>query len=301
MEEKTVYTAYPKVYINTVPSLIIVIVKCIEGLIAVAALYHIFSTLGILFAELSKGAASISDAIRILSSDNVSPLSSFGTTIGYMLDGITLPVLIWGGTLLLVIAFLLMVIMEAAAALCLRISYKGAGIIRGIHLVYMGICLLMICLSIYPLLIAGSGKNHLIDDELIAAGSMTYTLLLIFAVAVLLVLACYHKDIAMAMGTINEEIKTTELGRLKRTHLSGLSFLIALPFFLISISYLLGMLRTGISGIRTGEERSMLQIILTISIPVIITTKYLCVCLCNRRLKIIHQQMEQSLERLNTV
>ena len=119
------------------------------------------------------------------------------------------------------------------------------------------------------------------------AWSYSFIILGILTLIIVLLNLCYHKDIAMAMGTVAYEIETGKQGILKRTHLSGISFLFSLPYALCVLSVVFAIIgiRDGSITLQDGYKLSIGQEILSISIPVILMIKHLSVCFCNRNLK----------------
>jgi len=180
-------------------------------------------------------------------------------------------------------------VIEALALIALRIAEKGARFIRVIHQIYMGVYIIHVVLlgiSCYQLLTFNPTGNATTRTAVVTL-SLPVIILGIIALIILLLNLCYHKDIAMAMGTVAYEVETGKLGKLRRTHLSGISFLFGLPYLLSVISIILVIIgiRDGSVSLPEGYSLSTFQAISAAIVPFILMVKHLSVCFCNRNLK----------------
>ena len=158
-----------------------------------------------------------------------------------------------------------------------------------IHQVYMGICivhLVLLGVSCYRLFTFNPTSDSTVRAVTLA-WSYSFIIWGIITLIIVLLNLCYHKDIAMAMGTVVYEIETGKVGTLKRTPLSGISFLFSLPYALCVLGVFLAIIgiRDGSISLPEGYVLTTSQEISSISIPAILMIKHLSVCFCNRNLK----------------
>ena len=236
--------ARPDQYINTSSATIIMLIKLLEGGTAGFFLYHLFKAISPIIGEVTKGALEVNHALRlfaaeygvIFSADTEKILSDFAV------GGFALPIIVWGGLILVITIALILVVVEAIALLEVRVAKKCAGIVKIIHQIYMWInvaALIFLGISIY--------EYYRFQQSLKGASSTAYNSATVFWVAVIFVcviyaitiilLLCYHKDIAIAMKTVAYELDTGNQGDFRRTHLSGISIFFSLPFVISSILY----------------------------------------------------------------
>lgn len=279
----------PDRYINRVSATVVVLFKVLDGLVAGFFLYHLLRIMGLLLTAMMNGALDINYALQLLFSEyGIPPQTANGLT-GLTIGGVALPVVIWAGIFLVIIAGLLLVVIEALALLTLRFTKRGAVFVRVIHQIYMGICIVYILLlgiSCYRVFTLDTATDSTVR-AMTQAWSYSFIIWGILALIIILLNLCYHKDIAMAMGTVAYEIETGRQGKLKKTHLSGISFLFSLPYALNAIAILFAIIgmRDGSLHLQEGYNLSIGQAVLLILIPVILMIKHLSVCFCNRNLK----------------
>jgi len=219
-------TAQPERYINRLSSTVVVLFKLFDGAIAGFVLYSLFRLLAPVFAELTKGALDINHVLQLFSSEyGISQLPT-----NELIGGVALPFIVWIGTIIVIIIHFLLVVIEALALLVLRIIKKGAAFIKVIHQIYMGVCLInLVFFGIYAYQYYRK-LNAMQSDTRLSIPTLIFAVICLIS---LLLSFCYHKDIAMAMDTVAYETATGNLGKLRRTHLSGISFIFSLPYFLL--------------------------------------------------------------------
>ena len=275
-------------YINRVSSTIVVLFKIIGGTIAGYVLYYFIRILVPALAELSKGIVDVNQALQPLLEEYGLSRETINSLKKVSLDGVTLPYIVWLGIVITIVISLLLVVIEALSLVALRVAKKGASLVKGIHQIYMVVCIMNLVLfgvSAYQYC-----KNmNIIQADLKKAVSDLSIPVIVYASCyffILLLNFCYHKDIAMAMDTVAYETETGNLGKLRKTHLSGISFLFGLPYFLIVL-----FIAFGLYGLTSGEQLAeknnitQFQAIASICIPAVMMIKHLAVCFCNRNLK----------------
>ena len=89
------------------------------------------------------------------------------------------------------------------------------------------------------------------------------------------------------MKTVEYEVNTGKQGILRKTHLSGISFIFGLPYVLIIISTLLMMNEARNQGYSISQsfEMTWQQYLLMFGLPAVLFIKQLSICFCNRNLK----------------
>ena len=278
----------PKLYIDRISSSLLVLCKLIEGAIAAYILYGFVRVMGTLLSIAVKGALDLSQAIQLILQDSELSQYAMNELSGLNMSGIALPFVLWVGIILVCIAALVLVVAEAIALLMLRIAGKGASFIRVVHFIDMGVWIAVIVVhcvvSVLSVVIFMSQDSLAIDSSnrnLLLVGliiSFVETLI------ILLLNLCYHKDIAIAMGTVAYEVETGNIGSLKRTHLSGISFVFAL-FYAIIVLYLVAELDDGLRYLGVSSDDRFALELFIIGVPLVAMAKYLSVCFCNRNLK----------------
>ena len=285
------YTARPDLYINRISATVLALIKLLDGAAAGFSLYGIFRMLFPVIDALTKNSMNLDQALQlILSEFGISP-SAVDSFTGPVFEAVSFPVIIWGLILLLTIMSLLLVVIEAAALLMLRIVKKGAGTIRAIHLIYMAgsiVSLVLFAYSVFDVVRLYLSRVRAVGQPQDVFLSMGVPLIIVGGICLIILLLnlCYHKDIAMAMRTVAYETQTGKPGRLKKTHLSGISFLFGLPWllFLFLILAALGP-RSRELAASLGRELTVTEKITAIAMPLIMFIKHLSICLCNRNLK----------------
>ena len=293
-QSNAVPKARPEQYINTSSATIIMLIKLLEGGVAGYFLYHLFRAIAPIIGEVTKGALEVNHALHlfaaeygvVVSADTEKMLSDF--TAG----GFALPIIVWGGFMLVIVIGLILVVVEAIALLEVRIAKKGAGIVKVIHQIYVWV-------NVAALIIPGISvyEYYRFQQTLKGASSTAYISATVLWIAVIFVcviyaitfilLVCYHKDIAIAMKTVAYELNTGNQGDFRRTHLSGISIVFSLPFVLTSIALVFGITRSFISGepLTRAYQISNVQEGISLVLPIIMMIKYLCIPSCYRNLE----------------
>ncbi|MCR5603374.1 MAG: hypothetical protein K6G27_06700, partial [Lachnospiraceae bacterium] len=198
--------AHPEQYLNTASSTLIILIKLLEGFAAGFSLYHVFRIVYPFITELLKGALELNDVLQLI-------IAEFGFVLSAEVEkmlsdtvfgGLSLSFLIGGGGLLVVIIALLLVIIEAVALLEIRIAKKGAGIVKIIHQLYMWINIgaaILVAVSLYDIVKYQKTLKNNVSSDSYDSISMFWTALIVFCVIcviALILVICYHKDIAIA-------------------------------------------------------------------------------------------------------
>ena len=280
-------TAHPEQYINRASGTIVVLFKLLDGIVAGVGLYHIIRMISPVITLLGKGALDLNQMMQMMASEFGFPAILMDTYSVAVIGGLALPFVFWGGLLAIVIIGLSLVVIEAIALLMLRISWKGAGIIRIVHQIYLGVSILYLMLFAYSVYEFFRFRQTLQSESEIITATILFIIFGVICLIALLLHLCYHKDIAMAMKTVMYEVETGNQGNLRRTHLSGISFIFSLPYVWLLILFVIGIygIQTGKSLLPAGYEITIQQYITLIGVPVILIVKHLCVSFCNRNLK----------------
>ena len=299
--------AYPEQYIHTASATVLVLIKLLEGGAAGYALFLFFKALAPLFGELAKGTVEFGRMLQILA-------AGYGMTIPAELQdlfaqaaaaGLILPFIVCAGFVLVFCAGLVLIVFEAVALLEIRVVKKGAGIVRAIHLIYMWLnigVLILNAYSIFQYLRTGEILRELKQGGGFLLWQPGIILCVIYILIVILVM-CYHKDIAIAMKTVSYELDTGKQGTFKRTHLAGISIFFSIPFVISVIGCVIWLVR-GISG-GTGVDIFMqsvirtygMQAVLALPLSVLLMIKYFCIPACCRNLECARGEQGEMLQR----
>ena len=279
----------PERYINRPAATIIVLFKVFDGVVAGFFLFHLFRVFYQMTAVLAARALDITQALQMFLIEYGVPQQTINEITGLTIGGVTLPIIFWFGLFLVIFIGLFLAVIEALVLIALRIAKKGAIFIRVIHQIYMVVYLMYVVLLgiiIYSLFTFKPTGDTTTREAVL---TLRYPLIIVGIIALFFLFLhfCYHKDIAMAMGTVAYEIETGKQGKLRRTHLSGISFLFSLPYVLNVISIIATIIGVRYSSISLPDDYSLstAQVISAVSIPFIMIVKYLSVCFCNRNLK----------------
>lgn len=276
----------PNRYINRLSSTIIVIFKALEGVAAGFVLYGIIRLMTPLFSAMAKGVLDLNQALQIIINEAGLPQSTMNELSGLTVKGIALPFIFWTGLIIVITVALLLVVIEAIALISLRTARKGAAFIRTIHYIYMGVWIVSLVLfgvSVFETFSNASSADYSSESARIAAFTMMAISFIIELISLVLNI-CYHKDIAMAMGTVAYEVETGRTGNLKKTHLSGISFFFGLPYAITILLYIAAFENVR-EYISVTFRDSMALALLIVGLPIILLVKHLSVCFCNRNLK----------------
>ncbi len=291
--------AQPERYINRISSSVVVFFKLLDGIVAGSILFFILRVLSLMIAEFSKGSVKLIDLVSLVAKEYNLPGNVTEIVNEAAIGGIVISYIFWGGVMTVIIAGLVLVVLEAIGLLFLRIARKGAGLIKVIHQINMVVWIL------YMLMVGYSSANSIQMIMKMPEGAArtdaltTAIILLVINVIIFLLNLCYHKDIAMAMTTVKYELETGRQGKLRRTHLSGISFFFCLPYLNAALWMLLGMLGTsgvilesiGVTDIKASDMAGWgVYWVTMIGIPIILAGKNLGVCFCNRNLKLAHKE-----------
>ena len=283
-------SARPELYINRFSATIVTLFKLLDGIVAGFSLYHIFRLFAPAAVLLTKGALDFNQALQMVAAEYGIPEAALEAYRGIAIGGMALPYAVWGGFLLVIIIGLLLVVIEAIALLLLRTAHKGAGFIRVIHQIYLGVCILYLVLFAYSTFEFFRFSQGLQSQTERTAANIVFIIFGVIYLIVLLLHLCYHKDIVMAMGTVQYEVETGRQGELRRTHLSGISYIFSFPYILFIILIVIWMAEIKSGKVSLPEAYEAYEITLTqylsmIGVPVIMIIKHLSVSFCNRNLK----------------
>ena len=275
-------------YIKTFSATALALAKLPEGAFAGYFLYHLFRLISPIVREAAKGTITLIQGMDLL-------LKEYGLSMEQLTDllndkqveekitSMTMPIVIPVCLLIVTIIGLVLTVVEAVALLMLRFMKAGASAIKVIHQINLFVCIIQMGLFIYGSVIWFRDLFNWKKLNLIEAAAWPILLIVSIVVCiicfiVLMMHLCYHKDIAMAMTTIDYEIAENKPGKLKRTHLSGISFWFALGTLAMIISWY-GIMK---------EESSVYNArnIVIVEVPqALIMLKFIAICFCNHNLK----------------
>lgn len=271
-------------YINRMSSTVLVFTKVVEGAAAGYVLFHIFRLLSPVIAEFAKGTFDVMRTLELFFKELGLQTLGFDMFSDVLIPGVALPLIAYVGIFILTIAVLILIVIEAIALLALRFAKNGASLVKVIHQIYLLVCIISLLNFVYAVIMFVRQSSDLFkivvgtDDSMIGWNIALITIAIIILISLLLQLF-YHKDIVMAMTTVKYEISTGQQGELRKTHLSGISFLFALPYMFLVLAGIIGVLNNSAGK----SEKS--QVLIGLIIPIIAMLKYLSVCFCNRNLK----------------
>ena len=272
-EEKRAQTSE---YISTVSATLLALVKLMEGLLVVFALIMVIRGISIIYREAAPDSFSLkelfSEAGKYLSSSfqEFSELSEYFPGDQGSLMQSTISTIIQGAALLVtLLVFLLCPVIEAIAALMLRFSNRGAGVIKTIHRIHMISAIIDLLYAVYYVALCYS--NHFKISIFVIIG-LFLPLILVF---------CYHKDLVSAFKTVQTETETGIVDcSFQKTHLSGICILFWIPFASI-LSVLISYIADGKSTLSFKNPAALITFIFIC----IYCLKYLFVAACYRNLK----------------
>ena len=311
-------------YLNRMSATFAALAKLLEGLGAAALigliLYPAWKSAG----SLAKLPAALQEYIDTILSlpDLLSGTAVAGSMLIFSVA--------WGIFVLIGIAvfMIILALIDGFASVSLRFTGKGAGVIRKIHLIYAieaGLYLVYTVVDFiyYHFFVkdaavqtlsaagqaanaaAGAAGNTAAGSALQSAGAaasataslteaITPNVIMatIVTIIILLIEVCYHKDIAKAMTTVEYETKNGLIDpEFKKTHLSGLSFLLGLPWLFPAFLCVL-VLVGGIQGAVTntpitadGKVTSAILLYLVTAWILIFVLKQFAICFCYRNMK----------------
>ena len=279
-------------YINKASATVVALTKILEGASAGFALYQLIRMLAPVIGNISKGAVDLNHLLQTVVKQYGFQNSFLDQYSRIMIGSVALPVIVYGGVFLLIAIGLLLVVIEMIALLTLRFARAGAGFVKAIHLIYMGVCIVHFLLLIYsvveylqyrPALV--NAANGLKDD--LFAFEMTLIIIAVIIFIIILLQLCYHLDIVKAMSTVAYEIETGTRGDFDRTHLSGISFLFAVPYVVLILIVTVGIVNGDVSLTqKTGAAQ--IQNWISVAVIGILALKQFGICFCYRNLKRAH-------------
>ena len=143
--------AQTDLYINRISATLVPLTKLLEGAWAGFLLFQIVRIIVVVISELSKGPKSISQAISRFFAPFGLTGPGLGEYTGTIMEGLSVPFIIWAVLLTLVIIGLVLTIVETIALFSLRFGRTGASLVKGIHIVYMIVAILELMFFIFTL------------------------------------------------------------------------------------------------------------------------------------------------------
>ena len=274
-------------YINRISATLVALLKLLEGVAAGFSLFHIIRLFAPAIGTLTKGTLDLNKMLQMVITEYGLPAGMLDEYQAEAIGGMALPLILWGGYLLVIVVGLLLVVTETIALLSLRFARTGAGVVKVIHQIYMVVCAIDLALLVYSIVELFRFSGGLLDPDEKAALNILCIIVGVISLIVLLLHFCYHKDISMAMRTVEYEVNTGKQGILRKTHLSGISFIFGLPYILIIISALMMLSEARNQGISMSQDFKMTlqQYLIMFGLPAVLFIKQLCICFCNRNLK----------------
>ena len=268
-------------YINRASATVLAIIALIKGVVAGFCLYHMFN-ITVLFI---KGASAATVDINSFLDSLCAEFNMPRPNIDSISFALSLSVILIIVILAVIMTALLLVVIEAIALLLLRFARTGASAVKAIHIIYLVMSVINLLIFAYITVSYIISYLNTIKNDPSSAPPIYANIILIliaaaYLVAILLRL-CFHKDIVRAMSTVKYDLAMGKPGRLKKTHLSGISFLFGLPYaimiFLMILLYLLNYINTG--------NFSVVSFIVVVFSLAVIMLWYFSICLCNKNLK----------------
>ena len=273
--------SYTGFYLHRISAVLVSIALLVEGAMMFAIEYPLFQNF-VLFA------GSPAQQAKVLGQDLTAIIESFDANEllqpAQMLTGLTLASCIL--IVLVMMADLLMTLLGAGAAIALCAAGRGARMMRAIHLIRMWAYVLLGVFGIGSFIVNMVNVSGLQMAGGLLQGQDASVIRVVLAVIAALALIAllmqifYHKDIADAMSTVCYETETgISDGAFRRTHLSGLSFLIGIPWILLLVS---------LAAAAFKEPAQLLKnpyLILTMVLVLARAVKQYSLCFCYRNLK----------------
>ena len=271
-------------YINRVSATILALIKIVEAVVAGYCLVHVISLLVSVIDFFAKGVNDMTQYLDLMTSEFGFSQEIYDASVKSAVGVVTIPFGVILGILGITVIALLLVVIEGIATLTLRFAKRGALVIRGIRRFYLVLSVLNLVLFAYlaVLYIINFSKISQAIGETGAVGLNVVMIAVgVITLVILILQFCYHKDIARAMTTVDYEIEYDRPGDLKRTHLSGISFIFALPSTILLVVWVVGIV-TGYIPVLAMERLSMIMSIVTLAVMML---KQYSICFCNRNLK----------------
>ena len=273
-------------YINTVSATILALTAIIKSAVLGYFLYRVIRVAVDVIDLANISAFSIRNLLDRFLTDLDLFQKVYDTATGKVIVEISLPAVFSIGIVFLAVILLIFIMIEGIVLLFLRFGRKGSLTVRFFHQIYMTADILRLLLFGYLVVLYIINYPELSKTaglEGVLSLGLNITLGITGAVYLILLLLrfCFHKDIVRAMTTVTYEIQTGELGDLKRTHLSGISFIFALPYAVI---LLVTAITFPYGDISFNDEAGILYLVF-IGFLLIMMLQYFSICFCNRNLK----------------
>ena len=275
-------------YINRTSATVLALTKLPEGLFAGFVLYHLIKLLAPAVKEMSKGTVTLTELTAQACKEFGYEISKINELMHELqadeaIAAFALPWIVVIVLLAVLVVGLILTIAETIALLALRFAKAGASVIKVIHWLNLVVCVLNLGIFLYSSIqgfrnLSDFKRRNLIEEAAWPVFVAALVVICIICIIILMMHLCYHKDVAMAMQTVSEEVYSGKPERLSRTHLSGISFWFALAYILCIVSVFASSREAEGSGISK-------ETIVFIGIYVINVLKYFSVCFCNRNLK----------------
>lgn len=280
-------SASPEQYLERTSATVLVLFKLLEAAAAGVCLFHLFRLASPAAASLAKGTMTFYEAFRMLAGEYGFP--DMLTTVMSVFEGagLVLPVVIWGGLVIAIVLGLFLILLDAIALLLLRTTYRGAGMIQVIHQFQLCLCVIDHLFFAYLVLAFIRYAMRMQNGTLPSEALIVFFFSAVIYLILLALQLCYHKDISLAMRTVRLELKTGKQSRLRKTHLSGISFLFCVPYVLLLVLMVVVIveIRSGQTSLPVDTVITLRQYLTTLGVPLILIGKHLSVCFCNRNLK----------------
>ena len=285
--EKEVHTevdAHSEQYIDRLSAAILTLAKMIEGTVSGYTVFKIVAFFLPLFGLLSAGANDFRQFLITVAKENEFYSETVEQCLDILMGSLSFSTIIWILLMALILLLLLLPLLEAIALLMVRFMRKGAEIVETVHQVQMILTVGYLLGLVY--LVVSYYKNAPKLTENISGSLAVQGIGLLFAIGAVVILLFlilkffYHRDIVKAMHTVSKELRTGNKAELKETHLSGISFFLALPYAFLAAGMLLGVIR--------GEHRfsnENIHIIYETGMYLILAIKHFAVAVCYGNIK----------------
>lgn len=288
---------YPERYICRISSTLLTIVKVLEGLGAGIAAVGMISMILKLKNQVTQAAPTLLEVLRDITAQYGIPDEVLNQITGEAIVHMKMPLgILAGGSGIFLIAVFL-IVWEAVALLMLRIRKRGGTSVRIIHIIHMVVCILEIFMTVAMVFLAVSylaTTSSQSGNNAMKAGGLVVIIIGILTLIGLVIDMIYHKDIAMAMSTVAYETKTRRPATLRKTHLSGISFLKSLPSLLVVVAGIAALVADRTGNLQLPGDVSIPKgvYIGMMAMPIWQLIKQWSVCFCNRNLKKARQTIE---------
>lgn len=282
----TAGTTDPGVYLNRLSATFLALLKLLEGIAGgIAFFFTAIALFPLIKGMISSGQQVIS--VDRLIEEYVRAFVPASINVDKYLEsvktGLNIPMLAVGIAAVLILVPLALIIVDAIASVFLRFFRTGAGTIKVIHLLCFvaNLILFIVLLASFVLTMIGFFSLKLpIPEQVKEIGSAlppaaAYGIVFGITAAVILLLMCYHKDVAQAMKVVSHDIDTGARADMNYTRLPVICIILAL----ISLVSIVGAGFSGMysSGLPVG---GLALIVLLAFSPLFGFVKYLLVAVC---------------------